>query len=190
MPKPIFISKICPSCGIDKLRAEYYKKGSGVSHRCKPCALEKNRETADKYVGKYRDYQNTWRKTKYATDSTYKERLVSQKAGYYQTNKDRINESRRDRWANDPDNPAKLHHRRKDVKDRTPPWVSSKELLAVYSKCPKEMHVDHIVPLKGLIDGRPVCGLHVPWNLQYLSPTENRKKYNRISEKDLITLLC
>ena len=71
------------------------------------------------------------------------------------------------------------------AKGRTPPWVSKEALLSIYANCPKGREVDHIIPIKGLIDGRRVCGLHVPWNLQYLTPTENRKKKNRISEKDI-----
>lgn len=187
--KPPFISKVCPSCLIDKPRTDYYKKVNTVSHLCKPCSLQKIRDAAPKYSGKYRDYQNDWRKTKYATDPVYRERISSQKAVSYQARKDQINEQRRERWLNDPECPARLHYRRKDVKNRTPPWVMGKDLMAVYSKCPKGMHVDHIVPLKGLVDGRPVSGLHVPWNLQYLTPAENHKKYNRVSEKDALTLL-
>jgi len=82
-------------------------------------------------------------------------------------------------------NPARKYNRRKDVKDRTPKWVDNNEILLIYAFCPKGHDVDHIIPLRGLIDGRPVTGLHVPWNLQYLTSTENRKKKNRISEKDI-----
>lgn len=181
-----FVSKICPSCGVDKPRSAYYKKGNTVSYRCKPCSLDKIRSAAPKYFGKYREYANGWRRNKYQSEPEYRARIAKQKAIAYQLHKEEWNALRRERWRNDPLCPAKLHYRRKDVKDRTPPWVSSEGLLEVYSKCPKGKHVDHIVPLKGLIDGRPVCGLHVPWNLQYLTQEENQRKYNRISEADLV----
>jgi 5-methylcytosine-specific restriction endonuclease McrA len=75
-------------------------------------------------------------------------------------------------------NPHKRSWYRRKAKQRMasacPKWVDQKQLKEIYKACPVGMEVDHIVPLKGII----VSGLHVPWNLQYLTKEENRKKNN------------
>lgn len=48
---------------------------------------------------------------------------------------------------------------------------------AVYAACPDGMQVDHITPLEGEF----VSGLHVAWNLQYMTPEQNGKKGNAFS---------
>lgn len=63
----------------------------------------------------------------------------------------------------------------------TPRWLTAeqraemKDWRRVGSVIGKQ--VDHIVPLRG----ETVCGLHVPWNLDFLSPRENAKKGNRLA---------
>lgn len=64
------------------------------------------------------------------------------------------------------------------MKNATPKWLSAdhlKDIEELYTNCPARYQVDHIVP----IAGKNVCGLHVPWNLQYMHTIANSRKGNR-----------
>lgn len=58
----------------------------------------------------------------------------------------------------------------------TPKWVDQNEIREFYLACPNGMQVDHIVPLQHTL----VCGLHVIWNLQYLTDSDNASKGNKL----------
>lgn len=51
-----------------------------------------------------------------------------------------------------------------------------KQMNEFYANCPPGYEVDHMHPLCG----PNFCGLHVPWNLQYLPGLDNRKKGNQL----------
>ena len=62
-----------------------------------------------------------------------------------------------------------------------PPWADLTAIEAFYLACPPEMIVDHIVAFKGITSEKhPVSGLHVGWNLQYLSPKDNERKNRHV----------
>lgn len=74
---------------------------------------------------------------------------------------------------------AKCNARDKRLRNATPPWVDRAELKRIYELAAwLGMQVDHIHPLKG----RNFCGLHVPWNLQLLTASENAAKGNRLQD--------
>jgi hypothetical protein len=56
-------------------------------------------------------------------------------------------------------------------------WSDWDNIKKVYKNKPKGMAVDHYIPIMG----ESVAGLHVSWNLQYLTRSENSKKGNRIN---------
>lgn len=64
---------------------------------------------------------------------------------------------------------------RTKISKAMPVWVDENTIKVIYRNCPEGYHVDHIIPLAGA----NVCGLHVPWNLQYLPAYENISKSNK-----------
>ena len=68
--------------------------------------------------------------------------------------------------------------RRSRKKQATPFWSDLDKIQEIYKNCPSDMTVDHIIPITSPI----VCGLHVSWNLQYLTRSENSKKGNSLCQ--------
>jgi hypothetical protein len=77
-------------------------------------------------------------------------------------------------------NPGKVKEyvraRQAGLMTATPAWADRGAIQAIYEACPEGKWVDHVVPL----NGDTVCGLHVDYNLQYLTPKENMAKGNKL----------
>lgn len=148
---------------------------------CSDCMRVWRRKNSRSLQAKLRN----WQKRNPERVKSYKKRKPwlarEYRAKYYAKNIDalracgraRAAERRRLRPDAKRENQAK---RRASKLSATPRWVDRTELKRIYAACPRGLVVDHIVPLMG----KEVCGLHVPWNLQYLTRSENSSKNNRL----------
>lgn len=189
--------KQCTKCGETKSLSDYYKdrrSKDGHTSACKVCVKERtdayaevNREKL-RLRSKENYYRNTekhnermacWQKRNPDKVATYKKK-------YREDNKTKVNTATK-KWAEqNKDQLNFLNATRKARKKKaTPSWLSKTDLELIKTEyslahwCSKVMavkyHVDHVVPLQG----KKVCGLHVPWNLRVIPATENLSKGNK-----------
>ena len=118
-----------------------------------------------------------------------REKIKQTRRKYMEANKEKIKEKVKEwRVRNIVYVLSKNAFRRASQLNRTPSWLTMEDrekMDNIYKEC-REIskqtgiphHVDHIFPLLG----QTVSGLHVPWNLQILTATENIRKRNRSPE--------
>lgn len=149
---------------------------------CVACKVEWERENLDKLRvqqqrsrSKHRTKRNTYSREWHAKNSEIVKVRVKRhrsKPAVFAALKEYDREYRRQYpWKQ----ALKTQNRRAAKRNATPPWVDKEAISEIYKNRPKGMTVDHIVPLTHEL----VAGLHVPWNLQYLSPSDNSSKGNR-----------
>ena len=190
--------KKCTKCKIKKSLEEFHKhpiSKDGRKPRCKSCRKEetsirykkhktKLKEARKEWVYKNRDKLNKYRREYYKKN---KESMLQACSEYRDRNREKIRAySKRVRK----EFPEKRNYytslRRARIKEALPAWLTKeqKQWIAWHYKQAKmienltgvKCHVDHIHPIKG----KTLCGLHVPWNLQVIPATENRKKNNKL----------
>lgn len=151
--------KACCKCkevkSIDNFGKHSTKK-DGFQTACKQCKLIYYYEKHEQRKAQMREYRN---------------KNTEKLKQYAQTNNYKFN--------------AKNAKRKSRKLQATPPWLTKLDLdhIAMFYEAAADQkqygldcHVDHIIPLQG----KEVCGLHVPWNLQVLPASENISKGNRL----------
>jgi hypothetical protein len=159
--------KTCTKCQATKPINGFYKRSrspDGHEAMCKECRLAHNRRWLAKNKDRHHELTRSW----YAKN---REQHLANSKAYYEANKENYLEY--------------FYARQERTKRATPPWVDRKEIRAFYAKAQRlsaetgvQYDVDHIVPLRG----KTVCGLHVPWNLQVMPSSDNKRKATKLME--------
>lgn len=155
-------TKICFKCGgKPQPLSNFYKHPDTLDGRLNKCKTCTKKDVSSNYRKNIEHYQNYDR-----TRQQSPERKAA-KAQYL-----------KDFRAKHPEfSKAHCAKRRAVKKQAMPDWVDFGELKRIYASCPEGFEVDHEIPLQN----PDVCGLHVPWNLQYLTELDNAKKGNAFS---------
>jgi hypothetical protein len=153
---------------LRQLNLEEYRKKDRERNK-DPKRRAYNKACNKEWLNKNKEY-----KRKKDLEYYYKnrEKYAKQRKKWRDNNKEKIYAYRQNNLKKDAARSAR--RRAKKLKATLPGYEN--DLLEIYNNCPDGCHVDHIVPLIN----KKVCGLHVPWNLQYLTAEENLKKSNRL----------
>lgn len=196
--------KQCTKCKVKKPLSEFHKKSkakSGLNPRCKVCVGEDTKKyynsNRDKILKKSNEYRTNNRDkinkkkreySKYKWENNlwsdeYKEKRRIQAKKWRENNPDRVKKYNKNYKSNNKDISCKINADRRAKKLKaTLSGKYSEELKTFYKDIKniqwlseEKLEVDHIIPLKG----DNVCGLHVPWNLQVLTKSQNSSKTNK-----------
>lgn len=171
---------MCLKCGESKEYSQFYvckSRKDGLRQYCKQCEQLVNsqykRDNKERLKDSYKEYRIVNRDKVSEYHKNYREKNKKERTAY---NKEYHKIYR-------VKNKQKLNHIKRKYKaakiKAVPVWLTDEQLKQIenmYKNCPIGYHVDHIIPLQG----KNVCGLHVPWNLQYLTAFENKTKGNRL----------
>lgn len=178
---------VCRKCQQDKLQADFqFHKVSGKYYQtCRKCRQlqqyawnKQNRCTINESTAKWRK-QNPHKEWRITNPEAHKDSMKKAAAAWKTRNPTYYQEHYK---ANKVKYVINRANRRAAQAQATPSWLTSidKAQITAYYEIAKakemqtgvKYHVDHMVP----IYNPEVCGLHVPWNLQTITATENLSK--------------
>ena len=173
--------KICTKCHAEKPLEGFGKKTTGkdgLMAYCKACDAARCKAWREANKEKVAASYKAWQKAN-------KERYDARRREWARRNPEKQAARCAKHRAGNPEKYTAYAAKRRAAKlQRTPPWLTQEHHDQIISKYEErgrltqetgiEHHVDHIVPLQG----DTVSGLHVPWNLQVITATENQQKSN------------
>lgn len=174
--------KTCTKCGETKLVDTFSKQQRGkhgVASQCKKCRAGYNRELRSSNPERGRSSSQAWYEENRA-------RKLAKNKVWREANRSRHRKAIEGWFASNPGKARSYYaNRRVRKKQACPSWVDHDAITSVYAEAVRltqetgiPHEVDHIVPLQG----KNVCGLHVPWNLRAVPQAENRSKGNKLPD--------
>ena len=184
------MAKTCGKCGESKDELAFFKnarKTDGYHIYCKACDYERKKKyrklsDQDRLQKKIVAAQKKKDKAKiYRVEN--RERCIASTKSWYEKNKEHCKQRDKKYWSINKDKSAAMSSaRRAKLKGASlnlnKSFKAEIDGLYLFAKL-FGGHVDHIVPINNNI----VCGLHVPWNMQVISPNENMSKQNTFDEQ-------
>lgn len=193
----------CSRCATDKSITEFVKdkrKSHGYGYICKRCCARRAKRRALSYRNQQRkapitkicgacqrdltaDAYHTSRGSHDGLQSNCKECRSRTARRYYKNNRAKVQKRNCQYTQANPDLAAARTAQYRAAKlQRTLSQGYTDAIKQFYKEARRltdatgvQHHVDHIVPLRG----RLVSGLHVPWNLQILTASDNCSKGNK-----------
>jgi len=192
--------KVCSKCSLVFPISFFTRRKDspdGYRNDCKKCRSKQHLQ----WSSKNREKINKRQRENYPK---YKDKILKRQKEYYSQNRERklaigrksyiknITKRKASNKRNYQNNKKEYYARsaqRRVLKlQATPSWLTNRQLEDIKEiyrdayNCrwlnEEPLHVDHIVP----VNSELVCGLHVSWNLQILTASENLKKSNKVEK--------
>jgi 5-methylcytosine-specific restriction endonuclease McrA len=177
----------CKACLKVKDVSYYLTNTEKVNARQKAYRLENDEKEKTRHTAYYLKNAEKIKIAQMAYQLANPEKVKATKAAYIKENSEKVKKYQAD-WtkANSGKVNAKTNRRRAAKLNATPKCLTigqKLEMQALYieaARLTKETGIPHEVDHEIPLQGENVSGLHVPWNLQILTRSENRKKHNKI----------